>query len=252
MEILAAQLDDEQRAIAVDSAGSRLVLAGPGSGKTRLLTNVAAYQVRTSPAARWRVLCVTFSVEATSEMRRRLSDPMLGVHRSRRLHVANFHQLGGHILHSYADQAGWPRNSQMLGEASELMDEVIRDLKLGYDVRVPSVVTAIDRMRNARPVATPPVPSATLERIAEAYDARKLERGLWDFNDLIIRTLELLDKAPRVLGVLQKMFGYIVVDELQDTSGHQLELIARLSNEGQTPVFGVADDDQMIYAWRDA
>ncbi len=251
MRILRDQLDSEQEGIALDSARNLLVLAGPGSGKTHLLTNVAAYHIRRTPESRARVLCVTFTVEATNQLRQRLRDRRLGIRGSNRIHVSNFHQLGAQILHAYADQVGWNRNSQMLGESQEMLREILDELNLGY-VRVQGLEIALGRLRNRRPAARGPIPPETLARIAGAYEARKVERGLWDFDDLVIRAVELLDRAPRVLQVLQTMFGFIVVDELQDTSGHQLELLARISGEGATPVFGVADDDQMIYAWRDA
>ncbi len=251
MNILHDRLDPEQERIALGSETSALVLAGPGSGKTRLLTNVAAYRVRQTPNSRRRILCVTFSVEATNQLRQRLRDPRLGVVGTHRLHVANFHQLGAQILHAYADQAGWSRTSQTLDNPDEFMKELLGDLHLGY-LNAQGVASAISRLRNRRPTGQTQVPAETLQRVAEAYEARKLERAVWDFDDLIIRSVELLDKAPAVLEVAQTMFGYIVVDELQDTSGYQLELLARISNEGQTPLFGVADDDQMIYAWRDA
>lgn len=251
MRILRDQLDSEQEAIARDSASSLLVLAGPGSGKTHLLTNVAAYQVRRTPESRARVLCVTFTVEATNQLRQRLRDRRLGIRGSNRIHVSNFHQLGAQLLHAYADHVGWNRNSQMIVEPQEILGEILEELNLSY-VRVQGLDSAIGRMRNRRPAANGPVAPETLARIAKAYEARKVERGLWDFDDLVIRAVELLDAAPRVLQILQTMFQYIVVDELQDTSGHQLELLARISREGETPIFGVADDDQMIYAWRDA
>jgi DNA helicase-2/ATP-dependent DNA helicase PcrA len=251
MKILHEVLDPEQEKIALDSDESRLVLAGPGSGKTRLLTNVAAYRVRATPTAKWRVLCITFSVEATNQLRQRLRDPALGVSRPNRLYVANFHQLGAQILHAYADRAGWPRTSQMLDNPEELIKEVLGELHLGY-LNVHGVGNALGRLRNRRAAVRSPIPAETLQRIAAAYDARKHERAVWDFDDLIIRSVELLDRVPAVREILQTMFGYIVVDELQDTSGYQLELLARISNEGETPLFGVADDDQMIYAWRDA
>ncbi len=251
MKILHEQLDTEQERIALDSDESTIVLAGPGSGKTRLLTNVAAYRVRKTPEARSRVLCITFSVEATNQLRQRLRDPALGVAGSRRLHVANFHQLGAQILHAYADRAGWSRTSQTLDKPEELLQEVLSDLALGY-VKPQAAMRAISRLRNRRPTQRGPLPVESLERIASAYEARKRERGLWDFDDLIIRSVELLDHVPAVLEILWRMFGYIVIDELQDTSGYQLDLLARISNEGKTPLFGVADDDQMIYAWRDA
>jgi DNA helicase-2/ATP-dependent DNA helicase PcrA len=251
VRILTEQLDSEQESIALDSARNLLVLAGPGSGKTHLLTNVAAYHVRRTPESRSRVLCVTFTVEATNQLRHRLRDPRLGIRASNRIHVSNFHQLGAQILHAYADQVGWVRTSQMLGEPQELLREILNELSLGY-VRVQGLETALGRLRNRRPGIQGPVPPETLSRIADAYEARKVERGVWDFDDLIIRAVELLDRAPRVLQVLQTIFGFVVVDELQDTSGHQLELLARISGEGRTPIFGVADDDQMIYSWRDA
>lgn len=251
MRILKEQLDSEQEAIALESSRTLLVLAGPGSGKTHLLTNVAAYHVRRTPDSRSRVLCVTFTVEATNQLRQRLRDRRLGVRASNRIHVSNFHQLGAQVLHAYADQVGWERTSQMLGEPQELLREILDELNLGY-VRVQGLDTALGRHRNRRPATGGPVPPETLARIAEAYEVRKVERGVWDFDDLVIRAVELLDRAPRVLQVLRTMFGFIVVDELQDTSGHQLELLARISDEGKTPIFGVADDDQMIYSWRDA
>jgi DNA helicase-2/ATP-dependent DNA helicase PcrA len=135
----------------------------------------------------------------------------------------------------------------------EFMKELLGDLSLGYLNRnAQGVASAISRLRNRRSTENSPVPAQTLQTIADAYEARKLERCVWDFDDLIIRTVELLDRAPEVLEVVQTMFEYIVVDELQDTSGFQLELLSRISNAGATPLFGVADDDQMIYAWRDA
>lgn len=253
MNILHDNLDPEQEKIALESGTSRLVLAGPGSGKTRLLTNVAAFHVRQTPNSRRRVLCVTFSVEATNQLRSRLRNPKLGVANSPRLHIANFHQLGAQILHAYADRGGWSRTSQTMDDPDEFMKELLGDLSLGYLNRnAQGVASAISRLRNRRSTENSPVPAHTLQQIADAYEARKLERCIWDFDDLIIRAVELLDKAPAVLEVVRTMFEYIVIDELQDTSGYQLELLSRISNDGAIPLFGVADDDQMIYAWRDA
>lgn len=255
MKVLEEALDDEQRVIAL-AAGEEnvLVFAGPGSGKTRLLTHLAAYQVRRSEPARTRVLCITFSVEATRVMRSRLRSPSMELKSPSRLHVANFHQLSLELLGAYGDRIGWPRNAAVIGanEAEELLHEIITTGgPRGLTAR--NARNAISRLRNARPqdpgLATP---AESLARLADAYDARKRELAVRDFDDLIGHAVGLLRDDDRVREHVRRIYRHIVVDELQDTSGLQLELVGLLADPSRTRVCGVADDDQMIYAWRDA
>jgi len=254
MQILERALDDEQLAIAVASADrSLLVIAGPGAGKTHLLTHVAAYQARRSRGAQWRVLCLTFTVEAARQMRARLASPALAVPQRRRIEVANFHQLGMMLLGHHGHHVGWPRDAQVLDalEAQELGKEVADELGLRA-LSGSAAHDAISRLRNNRRPDPGAGPAESLVKLREAYEARLDELRLRDFDDLILHSIRLLDERPDVADIVRSTYRYLLVDELQDTSGWQLEFVARLSGEGQTPIFAVADDDQMIYGWRDA
>ncbi|HYK94908.1 MAG TPA: ATP-dependent helicase [Candidatus Dormibacteraeota bacterium] len=254
MRILERDLDNEQLAIAVKSPNhSLLVIAGPGSGKTRLLTHVAAYQVRRSHPATWRVLCLTFTVEAAREMRTRLSSRALEVPQRRRIEVANFHQLGMTLLGHHGHHIGWPRDAQVLDalEAQELAKEVADELGL-HAITGRAALDAISRLRNNRAPDPAAGPAESLIALRAAYERRLDDLRLRDFDDLILDSIRLLDERPDVAAIVRSTYRYLLVDELQDTSGWQLEFVGRLSNEGETPIFAVADNDQMIYAWRDA
>jgi superfamily I DNA/RNA helicase len=254
MRVLERELDEEQREIAIKSAeGSLLVIAGPGSGKTHLLTHVAAYQVRRSHPAPWRVLCLTFTVEAARQMRTRLASRSLEVPQRRRIEVANFHQLGMMLLGHHGHHVGWPRDAQVLDalEAQELAKEVADELGLGA-LSGRAAHDAISKLRNNREPDPGAGPAQSLVALRDAYEARLVELRLRDFDDLILHSIRLLDDRPEVAEIVHNTYRYLLVDELQDTSGWQLEFVARLSNEGKSPIFAVADNDQMIYAWRDA
>lgn len=254
MQILERDLDDEQLSIALKSADrSLLVIAGPGSGKTHLLTHVAAYQARRSHPAPWRVLCLTFTVEAARQMRTRLDSRSLAIRQRRRLEVANFHQLGMILLGHHGHHVGWPRDAQVLDalEAQELAKEVADDIGL-RGLSGKAAQDAISRLRNNRAPDAAAGPAESLVELREAYEARMAELRLRDFDDLILHSIRLLDDRPDVAEIVRGTYRYLLVDELQDTSGWQLEFVARLSGDGGTPIFAVADNDQMIYAWRDA
>jgi DNA helicase II / ATP-dependent DNA helicase PcrA len=251
--IAAPPLDPEQQAIADASGQNTLVLAGPGTGKTTLLTGVAAIQVRTSEPSNARVLCLTFGVEAAHEMDRRLRRREMGIRRPHRLHVANFHQFGFGLLHAYGDRIGLVRTSDVIGklEAVDLIAEMLPELKLGH-LQAMDVYSDIEKVRNNRHDDVTTVRAETLRRILDEYKRRKLDYGLLDYNDLILRAADLLRSDERVRRIVQKMYRHVVVDEMQDTSANQLELLGLVSDWGRTPVFAVADNDQMIYSWRDA
>jgi len=251
--ILRSQLDDDQYAVAKIADRNVLVLAPPGSGKTRVLVNVAAHRVRHASGLvgrRGRVMCLTFANEAAREIRRRLSAPPLFVP-SARLWVGNYHALGVHLLRRYGHHLGWPRDAALLPTPANhsVVKEAAQDL--GLRVNVPNVASAISALKGRRSVKDKDADADSLQRLRERYDALLRERRLRDFDDLILHTLDLLRTFPQIHQLLHDVYPFVCVDELQDTNLLQLDLLGELIGP-DTKVFGVADDDQMIYGWRDA
>ena len=254
METLRHNLDEEQRRIAEITEENLLVLAGPGSGKTRLLTNTAAYRLRLAPREPWRVCCLTFTVEAARQLRSRLQSPELGEVPSRRVWVGNFHQFALMLLGSYGHLLGWPRTAGIITpvETELLLREVVLELGMG-NVNVSDVRNAISATKGRRP---PPGSvdhrSESFVRLSQVYQARLREAALRDFDDLLVDAIRLLREQDSVRRVLNDTYRHIFVDELQDTNQIQMDLLQQLVDPTTVHIFGVADADQMIYTWRDA
>ena len=250
MRILERNLDDDQLAIAREVERSILVLAPPGSGKTRLLINAAAHRIRSDPDAMFRACCLTFSVEAARELRTRLAEPTLEAP-TNRLWIGNFHQLAASLLSRWGHLIGWPRDAGLLVPPENI--ELIRDILSGLDIRgvnPRNVASALGSVKGRRRVRENLQPG-TLEQIRTAYQGRLAELNLRDFDDLILDAVKLLQQHEKARQILRDTYRFVFVDELQDTNQLQLDFIGQLVGD-ETVVFGVADDDQMIYAWRDA
>lgn len=186
-------------------------------------------------------------------MRDRLEDPDLQLPSARRVEVANFHQFALRLLGHHGHHVGWPRDAQVLDilEAQDIAREVAVELGLpGLSGR--NAHDAISRSRNNRDTSDSGVAEGSLMRLRAAYEERLDEMRVRDFDDLVLDAIGLLDEVPAVADIVRTTYRYILVDELQDTSGWQLEFVDRLSGNGTTPIFAVADNDQMIYEWRDA
>lgn len=252
-ELLRQQLDADQLAVASCTDRNLLVLAPPGSGKTRVLVNAAAHRVRHAEELvgyrHARVMCLTFGTDAAREMRQRLQHRPLLVP-DQRVWVSNYHGLGLQLLHRYGHLLGWPREAALVPTPANhaIVAEAINDLELrGRSTR--DTANAISDLKGRRLSATEPAES--LVRIREHYDSLLADRHLRDFDDLILHTIQLLEGHPKVRQVLQDAYPFVFVDELQDTNVLQLDLLAQLVGP-DSRVFAVADDDQMIYGWRDA
>lgn len=252
-EVLREHLDDEQFDVARLVDRNVLVLAPPGSGKTRVLVHAAAHRARHASELTGyrhaRVMCLTFGTDAAREMRVRLERPPLSLP-YQSLWVGNYHSLGGYLLHRYGHLIGWQRDAALLpSPANEtIVAEAIRDVGVS-GVSTSNVASAISDLKGRR--RSPGNTDGVLHRIKERYDELFRVRNLRDFDDLILHTLQLLRERPQIAGILHDSYPFVFVDELQDTNLLQLDLLRQIVAP-DSRIFGVADDDQMIYGWRDA
>lgn len=253
-ELLASQLDADQFAVASEFDANLVVLAPPGSGKTRVLVNSAAHRVRHAASLMGypnpRVLCLTFGTDAAREMQKRLRASPLYVPANRML-VRNYHGLCMLLLARYGHLMAWPRDAALVPapQNDPIIDEAIKDLGI-RNVTAKGISGAISALKGRRAASDPSI-SETVVAVRERYDEILAERFLRDFDDLILHTVDLLERNARIRQVIHDAYPFVFVDELQDTNLLQLDLLRQLVGP-DSRVFAVADDDQMIYGWRDA
>ncbi|WP_083913975.1 ATP-dependent helicase [Ilumatobacter nonamiensis] len=250
--LLREQLDDEQLALASVTDRNLLVLAPPGSGKTRALVNAAAHRIRNARALTGhehaRVLCLTFGTDAAREMRTRIERHPLSIP-ANRMWVGNYHALSAHLLRRYGHLIGWPRDAGLLpAPANEtVLAEAIAVLGI-KGLQASGAARAVQELKGRRAIDDS---NDTLHRLRVRYDEILAERHLRDFDDLILHAHKLLSEQPTVRRILHDAYPFVFIDELQDTNLLQLDLLDHLAADSSR-VFAVADDDQMIYGWRDA
>ena len=256
MDIL-DKLNPQQQKAVTASDGPVLVLAGPGSGKTRVLTRRVAWLVQELDVAPWRIMAVTFTNKAAREMRERL-DGLLGHSRARSLMLGTFHAACARILRREHEAAGIPRDYAIFDadDQRRLVKRAIRDLNLDDKMYPPrSVHGAISRAKNE---LVPPEEYSTgsyygevVRRVYERYQALLTANSGLDFDDLLMVTVRTFRQHPDVLAQYQERYRYVLVDEFQDTNQAQYTLLKQLSGRHHN-LFCVADEDQSIYGWRGA
>lgn len=255
------QLNPEQRAAAEHTEGPLLILAGAGTGKTRVLVHRVAHLLETGAARPHEILAVTFTNRAAGEMRSRI-ETMVGP-AARRAWIGTFHSMCGRILRLEGHRLGYNRQFSIYDQQDSL-----RVLKrcletAGHpksDISPQSIASEIDRAKNLGLS-----PEAFLSEIAP-FDTptRRIARGVYpkyqaalraanavDFGDMLLLTVELFKCAPEVCAELGQRFRYVMVDEFQDTNQVQYQLLRKLVAPHQNLAV-VGDDDQSIYRWRGA
>ncbi|MBN1246640.1 MAG: UvrD-helicase domain-containing protein [Anaerolineae bacterium] len=250
-------LNAQQRAAVTAPLGPVLVLAGPGSGKTRVLTHRIAWMLSALGVPAWQVLAVTFTNKAAREMRHRL-DRMLGDTSTRSMTMGTFHATCARILRREADLLDLSPNYLIFDSDDQItvMKQVVADLGLDDKrYRPRSLLNAVSSAKNELLTPTTfPVQTYYDEIVARAYAAyqetlRKND-GL-DFDDLLMETAQLLKDNPAVRDRYRDRFQSILVDEFQDTNVAQYVILKQLAH-GHRNIFVVADEDQSIYSWRGA
>ena len=252
------KLNKEQRCAVENTEGPLLVLAGAGSGKTRVLTYRIAHILELNLCAPWQVLAITFTNKAANEMRERL-DGLLGSY-ARGMWIFTFHALCARILRQDADLLGFTKSFTIYDDSAQ--KRLIKDL---YDeLRVDSRTFPINAIRGKisqakNELLTPGQMEAEasdpLSRLAARfyalYQRRLKDANAFDFDDLLFHTFYLFKNNPTVREAYRNRFRYILVDEYQDTNHAQYMICRMLVNEDKNFMV-VGDDDQSIYSWRGA
>jgi DNA helicase II / ATP-dependent DNA helicase PcrA len=256
-EIL-ANLNDQQKEAVLYGDGPLLVFAGAGSGKTRVLTSRAAYLVRARHIPPYNILCVTFTNKAANEMKERLGH-LLGRLRWE-MWIGTFHAICARLLRHYCDYAGLPRDFSIYDDSEQttLIKECIKSLGLSIEVLQPNrVLGSISAAKNELidprryEVNAANFFEQQVAKVYALYQDQLARNQALDFDDLIMKCVQMLENNPHICEVLQERFHYLLVDEYQDINFAQYRLVSLLAAKYRN-LCVVGDDDQSIYGWRGA
>jgi DNA helicase II / ATP-dependent DNA helicase PcrA len=269
MEQLLAGLNEPQKRAVTTTEGPVLILAGPGSGKTRVITHRIAYLVQHEHISPWRILAVTFTNKAAKEMRERL-EKLVGISESKEMTIGTFHAICARVLRIEADYLaplGLNKSFVILDtdDQTTLIKQAIKELNLDEKQYRPAAMQGlISRAKNDLliPAQMAEQASKYIEEVAarvyKVYQKLLRANNSVDFDDLLLLTEQLWRREPDVLHHYQMRWQYIHVDEFQDCNLPQYKLVRLLGygtndrHEGLGNVCVVGDDDQMIYSWRGA
>ena len=251
-------LNDAQRDAVSADISNLLVLAGAGSGKTRVLVHRIAWLIEAEQLSPYSILAVTFTNKAAREMRGRIESLLnVNVHG---MWVGTFHGLAHRLLRAHWQDAGLRENFQIMDSDDQLrlIKRICKEMALD-DQRWPPKqmqwyinAQKDEGLRAKHLQRTGDLVQDTLIKVYEAYEQACDRGGMIDFGELLLRCLELLrDRAPNLLKHYRERFRYVLVDEFQDTNSIQYAWL-RLLCEGEQKLMAVGDDDQSIYGWRGA
>lgn len=252
-------LNQQQQEAVYHTEGPLLILAGAGSGKTRVLTHRVAYLIDEKNVNPWNILAITFTNKAAGEMRERVNS--LVAYGAESIWVSTFHSMCVRILRRYIDRIGFNTNFTIYDSDDQktLMKEVCRKLNVdtkAYKERMLLSVISSAKNNLIRP-------EEFEEQVAGDYGRQKIAKVYWeyekqlqannalDFDDLLFKTVQLFQTQSEVLEYYQERFRYIMVDEYQDTNAVQFQLVSLLASKYQN-LCVVGDDDQSIYKFRGA
>ena len=252
-------LNDEQQKGVFTTKGPVLILAGAGSGKTRVLTHRVAYLIEECGVNPYNIMAITFTNKAAGEMRERIDD-MVG-YGSESIWVATFHSTCVRILRRYIDRLGYDTNFTIYDadDQKTLMKDICKRLQI--DTKIHKEKTFLNVISSAKDELVDPIEFATRAvgdynkriqaQVYTEYQKELKQNNALDFDDLLFKTVELFKLDKEILASYQERFRYIMVDEYQDTNTAQFELIRLLASKYKN-LCVVGDDDQSIYKFRGA
>lgn len=258
------KLNEAQRAPVLQKDGPMIVIAGAGSGKTRVLT-IRIANLMSQGVDAFNILALTFTNKAAREMKKRIAE-IVGNNEAKNLWMGTFHSVFARILRSEADKLGYPSNFTIYDtqDSVRLISAIIKEMQLDRDIYKPKqVLSRISSFKNSLITVKAYFNNQDLQEadamskkprlgdIYQNYVDRCFKSGAMDFDDLLLKTNELLNRFPDVLAKYQNRFRYILVDEYQDTNHSQYLIVRALSDRFQN-ICVVGDDAQSIYAFRGA
>jgi len=255
------KLNEKQREAVETTEGAVLVLAGAGSGKTRVLTQRVAHLINTGKAKPWEILSITFTNKAAAEMKERIEETV--DFDIRDMWVSTFHSMCVRILRRFAESIGYTGNFLIYDtlDTQRVIKTVLEELNIKDDKTYGDkyMRNLISRYKNdnvtrdfgAYAEEVNPFIAEYAGEIFERYEIKMKRQNAMDFDDLLLNTYQVLEKDGQARDYYQKKFKYILVDEYQDTNMVQYKLVKILA-QGHGNIFVVGDDDQSIYAFRGA
>ena len=250
-------LNEVQRDVVAAPTGNLLVLAGAGSGKTRVLVHRIAWYIQTGQANPFGILAVTFTNKAAAEMRSRievlLQQPVGG------MWVGTFHGISHRLLRAHWQEAGLPENFQIIDsdDQTRIIKRTIRSLELDESQYSPREIQWFINSQKEEGLRPQHIEShgdpekLLLVRVYQAYQSLCDRSGLVDFTELLLRAHEMFRDQENIRAIYQQRFRHILVDEFQDTNALQYSWLRLLAGQNGA-LFAVGDDDQSIYSWRGA
>ena len=251
-------MNDNQLKAILKTEGAVMVIAGAGSGKTRVLTNRIAYLIAEKNILESNILAITFTNKAAKEMKERIY-ALVG-ETSKYIWINTFHSMCVRILRQHIELLGYNKNFTILdtSEQKTIIKNIVKNLNLSEDSYQPANVLKIISNSKNNMITVKQLREQSrfgfMKNVAEIYahyQSYLKKNSVLDFDDLMLKTITLFTKHPEVLAIYQNKFEYIHVDEYQDTNVIQYKLIKMLSAVHKN-VCVVGDDDQSIYSWRGA
>ncbi len=260
-----SQLNENQQLAVTYCDGPQLVIAGAGSGKTRVLTYKIAWLLKNVGLNPWNILALTFTNKAANEMKERIGG-LVGNERARYLQMGTFHSVFARILRAESNHVGFTSNFTIYDEADSrsLIKNIVRQMGLDDKIYKPSTIHSVISMQKNRlwSAGQYAEDGELLERdrrrnmpetykIFRLYEQRLQQANAMDFDDLLVQTYRLLKKNEDIRQKYAERFKYVLVDEYQDTNYAQQQIVWLLTKESQH-ITVVGDDYQSIYAFRGA